>query len=79
MRLGFFKQGPLLPPELPFQENDLVGGDIPNKILYPVGHRQFVFGIPILLRIYLKYDRKLLTPLCQGKPRGLFPDGAGPR
>ena len=35
-----------------------------NNILYPVPHRQFVFSIPIMLRIYFKYDRKLLTKLC---------------
>ncbi len=29
-----------------------------------VPHRQFVFNIPILLRIYFKYDRKILTQLC---------------
>jgi hypothetical protein len=28
-----------------------------NNILYPVPHRQFVFSIPILLRVYFKYDR----------------------
>ena len=40
------------------------GEDVPNNILYPVPHRQFVFSIPILLRIYFKYDRKLLTKYC---------------
>ncbi len=40
------------------------GEDVPNNILYPVPHRQFVFSIPIMLRIYFKYDRKLLTQLC---------------
>jgi hypothetical protein len=40
------------------------GEDVPNNILYPVPHRQFVFSITIMLRIYFKYDRKLLTQLC---------------
>ncbi len=31
----------------------------------PVPHRQYVFSIPIMLRIYFKYDRPLLTGLCQ--------------
>ena len=38
--------------------------DATNNILYPVPHRQFVFSIPIMLRIYFKYDRRLLTRLC---------------
>jgi hypothetical protein len=41
------------------------GEDVCNNILYPVPHRQFVFSIPILLRVYFKYDRKLLTEFCQ--------------
>ncbi len=35
-----------------------------ENILYPVPHRQYVFTIPIMLRIYFKHDRKLLTKLC---------------
>ena len=35
-----------------------------ESILYPVPHRQYVFSIPIMLRTYFKYDRKLLTKLC---------------
>ena len=35
-----------------------------ESILYPVPHRQYVFSIPIMLRTYFKYDRKLLTRLC---------------
>lgn len=33
--------------------------------LHAVPHRQYVFSIPIMLRIYFKYDRALLTKLCQ--------------
>ena len=40
------------------------GEDVCNNILYPVPHRQFVFSIPILLRVYFKYDRELLTEFC---------------
>jgi hypothetical protein len=40
------------------------GEDVCNNILYPVPHRQFVFSIPILLRVYFKYDRELLTDFC---------------
>ncbi|NIA09552.1 MAG: hypothetical protein GWP10_07450 [Nitrospiraceae bacterium] len=40
------------------------GEDVCNNILYPVPHRQFVFSIPILLRVYFKYDRRLLTEFC---------------
>jgi hypothetical protein len=35
-----------------------------HNILYPVLHRQYVFSIPIMLRLYFKYDRDLLTELC---------------
>lgn len=41
-------------------------GDVLNEtILYPVPHRQYVFSIPIMLRIYFKHDRALLTKLCR--------------
>ena len=35
-----------------------------KSILYPVPHRHFVFGIP-LLRPYFRYDRDLLEDLCR--------------
>lgn len=35
-----------------------------DNILYPIPHRQYVFSIPIMLRIYFKYDRGLLSRLC---------------
>jgi len=37
-----------------------------------VPHRQYVFSIPIMLRIYFKYDRSLLTGLCQCAYRSLL-------
>src|SRR3989337_4039968 len=41
-------------------------GDVLNEtILYPVPHRHYVFSIPIMLRIYFKHDRALLTKLCR--------------
>jgi hypothetical protein len=47
------------------------GEDVTNNILYPAPHRQFVFSIPIMLRIYFKYDRKLPTKLCHCAREGL--------
>jgi len=47
------------------------GENVPNNIPYPVLHRQFVFSIPISLHIYFKYDRKLLTQLCNGANESL--------
>jgi hypothetical protein len=40
------------------------GEDVCNNILYPSPHRQFVLSIPILLRVYFKYNRGLLTDFC---------------
>jgi hypothetical protein len=42
----------------------LFGEHLENNVLFPVPHRQFVFSIPIMLRIYFKYDRSLLSKLC---------------
>jgi len=36
-----------------------------ENVLYPVPHRQYVFSIPILLRKYFLYNRKLLSELCR--------------
>ena len=55
-----------------------------NNVVCPVPHRQYVFSIPKMLRVYFRYDRKLLTQLCKaayeslqeymrlelGKPKG---------
>ena len=38
--------------------------NVKDNILYPIPHRQYVFSIPIILRVYFKYDRQLLTKLC---------------
>jgi len=36
-----------------------------ENILYPLPHRQYVFSIPIILRKYFLYNRKLLSNLCR--------------
>ena len=41
------------------------GGLLKDTVLYPVPHRQYVFSLPIMLRIYFKYDRSLLSKLCR--------------
>jgi hypothetical protein len=43
----------------------LFGEFISNQVTLPIPHRQYVFSIPIMLRIFFKYDRKLLTRLCK--------------
>ncbi len=48
------------------------GHHLTENVLYPVPHRQYVFSIPIMLRIYFKYDRSLLTGLCQCANRSLL-------
>ena len=41
-------------------------GDFLNdNILYPIPHRQYVFTMPIRLRLYFKHDRQLLSKLCR--------------
>ena len=40
------------------------GESLRDNILYSVPHRQYVFTIPIVCRLYFKYDRRLLTRLC---------------
>ncbi|MBU2509958.1 transposase zinc-binding domain-containing protein [bacterium] len=41
------------------------GHHLKENVFYPVPHRQYVFSIPIMLRIYFKHNRSLLTGLCQ--------------
>ena len=40
------------------------GSVLKENILYPLPHRQYVFSIPIILRVYFNHDRQLLTKLC---------------
>ncbi len=48
------------------------GHHLNENVFYPVPHRQYVFSIPIMLRIYFKYDRSLLTGLRQCAYRSLL-------
>ena len=50
----------------------LFADQVKENILYPVPHRQYVFSIPIILRVYFKYDRKLLAQLCHCTYEGLL-------
>lgn len=43
-----------------------------STILSPLPHRQYVFTLPKILRVYFRYDRKLLTRLCQCANRSLL-------
>lgn len=43
----------------------LFGHHLKENVFYPVPHRQYVFSLPKILRIYFKHDRSLLTGLCQ--------------
>ena len=43
-----------------------------ENILYPVPHRQYVFSIPIILRKYFLYNRKLLSKLCKAAADSLL-------
>ncbi|MBU2511692.1 transposase zinc-binding domain-containing protein [bacterium] len=43
-----------------------------ENVLFLVPHRQYVFSIPKMLRIYFKYDRSLLGGLCQCAWRSLL-------
>jgi hypothetical protein len=61
--LAFSCKGRWFCPSCHSKKTIQFGEDAPNKILYPVPHRQFVFSIPIMLRIYFNYSRELLTEL----------------
>jgi hypothetical protein len=43
----------------------ILGEFLRERVLTPVSHRQIVFTIPKMLRIYFMYDRKLLGKLSQ--------------
>src|SRR5207253_9518170 len=48
------------------QKRVLMFGEwITGKILYPLPHRQYVFTLPKMLRVYFRFDRKLLGKLSQ--------------
>ena len=48
------------------------GQHLRENLLHPVPHRQYVFSIPIILRTYFKYDRKLLSKLCRCANKSLL-------
>jgi putative transposase len=50
----------------------ILGHHLNENVFYPVPHRQYVFSIPKMLRIYFKYDRSLLGGLCQCAWRSLL-------
>lgn len=43
----------------------LLGHRLREEVFAPVTHRQWVFTIPKRLRLYFRYDRKLLGKLCR--------------
>lgn len=43
----------------------ILGHHLKENVFYPVPHRQYVFALPKMLRIYFQHDRSLLTGLCQ--------------
>jgi transposase-like protein len=43
----------------------LFGEFITGTIAFPVPHRQYVFSLPIMLRIYFRNNRQLLKKLCR--------------
>lgn len=43
-----------------------------ENILYPLLHRQYVFSIPIILRKFFLYNRKLLSRLCKAAAESLL-------
>ena len=43
-----------------------------EKLLLDVSHRQVVFTVPKMLRIFLKYKRRLLGDLCQAAVQALL-------
>ena len=43
----------------------LFGEFITDSVAYPLPHRQYVFSLPIMLRIYFRNNRRLLKQLCK--------------
>jgi len=66
-----FMQGKVVLPQLPFQEKHSVRGRRPQQHPLSGPPSAVHFSIPIMLRIYFKYDRKLLTKLCHCAKEGL--------
>jgi len=47
------------------QTQELLLGAVTGTIAFPVPHRQYVFSLPIMLRIYFRNNRQLLKKLCR--------------
>lgn len=62
--LAFSCRGRWFCPSCHSKKGIQFGEHLKETILHPVPHRQYVFSIPIILRAYFKYDRKLLSKLC---------------
>ena len=43
-----------------------------ENILHPVPHRQYVFSMPIILRKFFLYNRKILSELCRSAHESLL-------
>ena len=48
------------------------GGQLRGNILYSLPHRQYIFGIPIILRKLFLYNHKLLSTLCKAAADSLL-------
>ena len=70
--LSFSCKGRCVCPACMAKRAIIFGHHLNENVLYPVPHRQYVFSIPKILRIYFKYDRSLLTGLCQCAWRSLL-------
>ncbi len=75
--LAFSCRGRWFCPSCHAKKVILFGQHLRDNVLYPVPHRQYVFSIPIILRRFFKYDRKLLGKLwpvlCSRLGAGLRP------
>jgi hypothetical protein len=62
--VGYFRQRGCCPSCVQ-KRSLLLGHRLREEVFAPVPHRQWVFTIPKRLRIYFRYDRKLLGKLCR--------------
>jgi ribosomal protein S27E len=69
--LAFSCRGRWFCPSCHSKKGIQFGEHLKETILYPVPHRQYVFSIPIILRGYFRYDRKLLSKLCRCASKSL--------
>ena len=70
--LAFSCRGRWFCPSCHAKKVILFGQHLRDNVLYPVPHRQYVFSIPIILRRFFKYDRKLLGKLCRSINQSLL-------